>query len=61
MIEGIPRLLWYGAEGDYNILAMELLGSNLEELVRELHSPFSLATILLLADSLVSTFLIVDI
>ncbi len=32
-IEGIPRLLWYGAEGDYNILAMELLGLNLEELM----------------------------
>ena len=29
---GIPKLYWYGTEGDYNILAMEILGLNLEEL-----------------------------
>eukprot|EP00331_Platyophrya_macrostoma_P023287 CAMPEP_0176453420 /NCGR_PEP_ID=MMETSP0127-20121128/29217_1 /TAXON_ID=938130 /ORGANISM="Platyophrya macrostoma, Strain WH" /LENGTH=92 /DNA_ID=CAMNT_0017842255 /DNA_START=27 /DNA_END=301 /DNA_ORIENTATION=- len=26
---GIPTLLWFGQEGDYNILVMDLLGQNL--------------------------------
>ena len=25
-IVGIPKLYWYGSDGNYNILAMELLG-----------------------------------
>ena len=33
---GIPKLYWFGTEGDYNIMAMDFLGSNLEELMKEL-------------------------
>lgn len=29
---GIPKVEWFGAEGQFNIMAMEYLGPNLEEL-----------------------------
>ena len=51
---GIPKLLWYGSEGDYNILAMDLLGANLETLKKEMGGKFSLQTTLLLAEQMVS-------
>ena len=31
-VVGIPLLKWYGIEGDYQVLVMELLGPNLEEI-----------------------------
>ena len=43
---GIPKCFWFGTEGDYNILAMELLGVNLEELKVEVGGKISLQTIL---------------
>ena len=48
--DGIPKLLWYGTEGDYNIMVMELLGANLEELREEVGNTLSLQTGLLLVD-----------
>jgi len=47
---GIPKLYWFGTEGDYNIMAMDFLGSNLEELMKELGCHFSLLTTLIVAD-----------
>ncbi|CDW91547.1 casein kinase i [Stylonychia lemnae] len=47
---GIPKLFWYGSEGDYNIMAMELLGSNLEDLMKECGGKLSLQAVLLIAD-----------
>lgn len=32
-IEGIPKLFYFGTEGDYNVLVIELLGPNLEDLL----------------------------
>eukprot|EP01060_Flectonema_neradi_P014339 TRINITY_DN21034_c0_g1_i1.p1 TRINITY_DN21034_c0_g1~~TRINITY_DN21034_c0_g1_i1.p1 ORF type:complete len:339 (+),score=31.25 TRINITY_DN21034_c0_g1_i1:53-1069(+) len=51
---GIPRLHWYGAEGDYNIMVVDLLGPSLEELFNFCKRKLSVKTVLLLADQLLS-------
>ena len=51
---GIPSIKWCGSEGDYNVLVMELLGPSLEDLFKFCSRKFSLKTVLLLADQLVS-------
>ena len=51
---GIPHLKWCGSEGDYNVLVMELLGPSLEDLFNFCSRKFSIKTVLLLADQLVS-------
>lgn len=33
-IAGFPKLYWYGREGDYNLMVIELLGKNMEEVMR---------------------------
>lgn len=52
--EGIPRLRWFGRECDYNVLVIDLLGSNLEELHLDLDRKFTLSTILKLAMQMIS-------
>lgn len=51
---GIPSIKWCGAEGDYNVMVMELLGPSLEDLFNFCSRKFSLKTVLLLADQMVS-------
>ncbi|XP_054283772.1 casein kinase I-like isoform X3 [Macrosteles quadrilineatus] len=51
---GIPTIKWCGSEGDYNVLVMELLGPSLEDLFNFCSRRFSLKTVLLLADQLIS-------
>jgi hypothetical protein len=53
-IVGIPKLYWFGSEGDYNIMAMDFLGSNLEELFKEVGGKLSMLTTLQVADQVVS-------
>ena len=52
---GIPIIKWCGAEGDYNVMVMELLGPSLEDLFNFCSRKYSLKTVLLLADQLVSS------
>ncbi|KAG5928141.1 hypothetical protein E4U42_001201 [Claviceps africana] len=47
---GIPRMLWYGNECEFQVLVQELLGPTLEDVFNYCYRRFSLKTVLLIAD-----------
>jgi casein kinase 1 len=49
---GLPVAHWYGSEGAYNVLVMELLGPSLEELLNICSKQLSMKTVLMLADQM---------
>jgi serine/threonine protein kinase len=51
---GIPTIKWHGRESDYSLMAIDLLGSSLEALFVEHEHRFSLKTVLMIADQLIS-------
>ncbi|KAH9713430.1 Casein kinase 1-like protein 2 [Citrus sinensis] len=51
---GIPNLRWFGVEGDYNVLVIDLLGPSLEDLFNFCSRKLSLKTVLMLADQMIN-------
>ena len=51
---GVPWIVWSGKQGNYNVMIIDLLGPSLEDLFKVCNKHFSLKTVLLLADQLVS-------
>jgi len=50
---GIPNLHWFGVEGDFNIMVIDLLGPSLEDLFNYCGRKFSLKCVLMIADQMV--------
>ena len=50
----VPNVYWFGSEKGYNILIMELLGRSLEDIFISCSKHFSLKTIAMLADQMIT-------
>ncbi len=50
ILEGIPKLLYFGTEGDYHVMVMDLLGPNLDDLMTYCEGNLSLKTVIMVAD-----------
>ena len=51
---GVPSVKWYGIEGDYNVMVMDLMGQSLEKLFNDCQHIFTLKTVLMIADQLIT-------
>ena len=51
-VVGVPEVHWFGVEGDFNVMVIDLCGPSLEDLLNYCGRKFSLKTTLMLADQL---------
>lgn len=56
LVVGFPTVHWYGTEGDFNVMVIDLLGPSLEDLFNYCKQKFGLKTVLMLADQLVGSY-----
>ncbi|CAN8324467.1 unnamed protein product [Cochlearia groenlandica] len=50
---GVPHLKWFGVEGEYSCMVIDLLGPSLEDLFNYCNRKFTLKSVLMLADQLI--------
>ena len=50
----MPTIHWFGSEGDYNVMVLDLLGPSLEDLFQYCGKKFSLKTTLMIADQIIT-------
>lgn len=53
-VVGIPNILFYGVEGEFNVMVMDLLGPSLEDLFSFCDRKLSLKTTLMLAEQMIA-------
>jgi len=53
MLAGIPRVHWFGVEGENNVMVMDLLGPSLEDLFNYTKRQFTIKTVLMIANQIV--------
>jgi len=51
---GVPKVHWFGKEGDYSVLVMDILGPSLEDLFNFCSKKFTMKTVLMIADQLLT-------
>jgi len=51
---GIPNIHWCGSQGNYNIMVIDLLGPSLEDLFNHCKRKFSIKTVVMQADQMIS-------
>ncbi|CUG86775.1 casein kinase, putative [Bodo saltans] len=51
-VVGIPEMHWFGVEGDFNVMVIDLCGPSLEDLFNYCHRKFSMKTVTMLADQM---------
>lgn len=51
---GVPSIRWFGYEGDFSVMIQDLLGPSLQDLFEYCERRFSLKTVLLLAEQIIS-------
>ena len=49
----MPQIYWYGIDGDYSVMVMELFGPSLEDMFTYCGRKFSLKTTAMLAEQMV--------
>ncbi|KAG2310752.1 hypothetical protein Bca52824_022309 [Brassica carinata] len=54
MAAGVPNVKWFGVEGEYNVLVIDLLGPSLEDLFNFCSRKLSLKSVLMLADQMIT-------
>jgi serine/threonine protein kinase len=53
-VPGVPNVHWYGIEGDYSVMVIDILGPTLEKLFEFCQYKWSMQVILWIAEQLVS-------